>query len=159
MRSIKGWVLSLTLCALVPAIAIAQGDKQGTMLGSWKLNVAKSDFGGGPKLQGMLVDVTSDKPDSIVFSVTETAESGMTFTYKVKGAADGKDYPAEGSSTLYAYTEEGGVVNETQKDTDGTVTTGTFTLSPNRKVGTWVYTITDPQAGVIHTKLVYDRVQ
>ncbi len=159
MRSIKGWVLSLILCALVSSMAIAQGDQSGTMVGNWKLNVAKSDFGGGAKLQGRLFEVTSDKPESIVFSVTETAESGMTFTYKFKGAADGKDYPAVGTSTIYSYTEVGGVLTETQKDTDGTVTTGTFTLSPNRKVETWVYAITDPQAGVIHTKLVYDRVQ
>ncbi|HVJ08256.1 MAG TPA: hypothetical protein VM554_07715 [Acidisarcina sp.] len=159
MRSIKGQILSLILCTLIPCIAHAQGTKQGTMVGNWKLNVAKSDFGDGPKLQSMLVNVTSDAPDSIVFSVTETAESGMTFTYKYKGAADGKDYPADGTSTTYAYTEEGGVVAETQKDTDGTITKGTFTLSPNGKVGTWIYTITDPQGGVIHTKLVYDRVQ
>jgi hypothetical protein len=158
MKTLKSLFVVLTL-ALLPTIAIAQTSSPGPMVGKWKLNVAKSDFGGGSKLQGMVVEVTSDTPEAIVFNVTETAESGMMFTYKYKGAADGKDYPAEGTSTLYAYTEEGGVVTETQKDTDGTITKGTFALSANGKVGTWTYTITDPQAAVIHTKLVYDRVQ
>ena len=128
------------------------------MVGKWKLNLAKSDFGESSKPQGMLVDVTSDTPEAVVFSVTQTAENGMMFTYKFNGPADGKEHPAEGTSTLYAYTEEGGVVTETQKDTDGTITKGTFALSANGKVGTWTYTITDPQGAVTHTRWVYDRV-
>ena len=157
MKMLKALFVIFTL-ALLPAFAIAQTSSPGPMVGTWKLNVAKSDFGGGSKLEGMLVEVTSDTPESIVFNVKETAENGMMFTYTYKGAADGKDYPAQGTSTLYAYTEEGGVVTETQKDTDGTVTKGTFALSAGGKVGTWTYAITDPQGAVIHTKLVYDRV-
>ena len=158
MKTLKSLFVVLTL-ALLPAIAIAQTSSSGPMVGKWKLNLAKSDFGEGSKPQGMLVEVTSDTPEAVVFNVTETAENGMMFTYKFKGPADGKEHPAEGTSTLYAYTEEGGVVTETQKDTDGTITKGTFALSPNGKVGTWTYTITDPQGAVTHTKLVYDRVQ
>jgi hypothetical protein len=158
MKSFKSLFVVLTL-ALLSAIAIAQTSTPGPMVGKWKLNVAKSDFGDGSKLQAMLVEVTSDTPDAVIFSVQETADSGMMFTYKFKGPADGKNHPAEGTSTLYAYTEDGGVVTETQTDTDGTITKGTFALSPNGKVGTWTYTITDPQGAVTHSKLVYDRVQ
>lgn len=158
MKRLKSLSVVLTL-ALLPAIAIAQTSTPGPMVGKWKLNLPKSDFGEGSKPQGMLVEVTSDTPDAIVFSVTETAENGMMFTYKFKGPADGKEHPAEGTSTLYTYTEEGGVVTETQKDTDGTITKGTFALSPNGKVGTWTYSITDPQGAITHSKLVYDRVQ
>ena len=158
MKTLKSLLVVLTL-ALLPAIAIAQTSSSGPMVGKWKLNLAKSDFGEGSKPQGMLVEVTSDTPEAVAFNVTETAENGMMFTYKFKGPADGKEHPAEGISTLYAYTEEGGVVTETQKDTDGTITKGTFALSANGKIGTWTYTITDPQGAVTHTKQVYDRVQ
>jgi hypothetical protein len=158
MSKIKGLVL-FCICALLPGIMLGQADKPGPLAGKWKLNVAKSNFGGGPKLQAMVMDVTSDTPSSIVYSVTETAESGMTFTLKFKGAADAKEYPIEGGSTLYSYTEENGVVNETQKDTDGTITKGTFVVAPNGKSGVWTYEITDPQGGVIHTRMVFDRVQ
>ena len=158
MKRLKALSVVLTL-ALLPAIAVAQTSTSGPMVGKWKLNLTKSDFGESSKPQGMLVEVTSDTPEAVAFNVTETAENGMMFTYKFKGTADGKEHPAEGTSTLYAYTEEGGVVTETQKDTDGTITKGTFALSANGKVGTWTYTITDPQGAVTHTKLVYDRVQ
>lgn len=157
MRGIKGWIL-FSIFALAPGSILGQAEKPGPLAGKWKLNVAKSNFGGGPKLQAMLMDVTSDTPTSIIYSVTETAESGMTFTYKFKGAADGKEYPIDGGSTLYSYTEENGVVNETQKDTDGTITKGTFAVAPSGKSGVWTYEITDPQSGVIHSRLVFDRV-
>jgi len=157
MKRLKALSAVLTL-ALLPAIAVAQASSPGPMVGKWKLNLTKSDFGEGSKPQGMMVEVTSDTPEAVIFSVTETAENGMMFTYKFKGPADGKEYPAEGTSTLYGYTEEGGVVTETQKDTDGTITKGTFALSANGKVGTWTYTITDPAGAVTHSKLVYDRV-
>lgn len=128
------------------------------MFGTWKLNVAKSDFGENPKPISMLVKVESDTPELVKFSVTMTAASGMTFSYEYKGAADGKDYQATGSASTFAYTEQDGVVTEVEKDSDGTVTKGTFAVSADGHVGTWTYTVTDPQGNVTHEKLIYNRV-
>jgi len=122
------------------------------------LNLAKSNFGGGPKLGGMVVQVTSDTPALVKWSTTMTAANGMEFTYTYEAAADGKDHAAQGTSTTYAYAEDGKTVTETQKDTDGTVTVGTFAVSPSGKAGTWTYKITDPQGNVVSQTLVFDRV-
>jgi hypothetical protein len=127
------------------------------MLGNWKLNVTKSNFGGGSKLMQMTVKVTSDTPELIQFTVDQTTGSGFTVSYDFKGAADGKDYPITNSSSVYSYTEEPGIVHETQKDPDGTITKGDFTLSANGKVGTWAYSITNPDGTVVTEKLVFDR--
>lgn len=145
----------LFVAAMLPGVLQAQAAKQGPMLGTWKLNVAKSDFGENPKPISMLVTVESDTPELVQFSVTMTVAMG-TYSYTYKGAADGKDYPAVGTASTYAYTEENGVVTETEKDADGTVLKGTFTLSANGHVGTWSYAVTDSAGNVTHEKLVYD---
>jgi hypothetical protein len=145
----------LALLALVPAALAAQAGGQGIMFGTWTLSVAKSSFGGGPKLMAMTVKVTSDKPELIQFSVSQTMESGIQISYSYKGAADDKPYPIIGSSSVYSYTEEPGIVHETQKDADGTITRGDFTVSNSGRTGTWDYTITNPDGTQFKQKLVF----
>ena len=146
---------TLVYLALVAPVVMAQA-AQGIMFGQW-LNVAKSDFGDGPKMMAMIVKVTSDTPDLIQFEVTATMANGFAVSYSYKGAADGKEYPIVGSSSVYSYTEEVGVVHETQKDTDGTITKGDLTVSPNGKTGTWNYVITNPDGSLVKQKLVFDH--
>ncbi len=151
--------LSLFLVLLVAPMGLqAQLAGQGILFGNWKLVVAKSDFGSGPKLMAMTIKVASDTAALIQFSVDQTMESGMTVSYSFKGAADGKAYPLTGSSSVYSYSEEPGTVHETQKDTDGTLTKGDFTVSASGKVGTWLYIVTNPDGTVVKQKLVFSRI-
>jgi hypothetical protein len=145
------------LVVLAPLALLAQAGGHGIMSGNWKLNVAKSDFGSGPNLMAMTVKVSSDTPELIQFSVDQTTGSGFEASYSFKGAADGKEYPIAGSATVYSYTEEPTVVHETQRDPDGTITKGDFTVSPNGKVGTWLYTITSPDGTVVKQKMIFDH--
>jgi hypothetical protein len=154
----RNWIF-VALLSLFSGALIAQTAGQGILFGNWQLNVAKSSFGGGTKLMSMITKVTSDMPDLIQFSVNQTTADGFEVSYSYKGAADGKEYPIVGSSSVYSYTEEQGVVHETQKDSDGTITQGDFTVSANGKVGTWLYTITNPDGTVVKQKLVFDRTQ
>jgi hypothetical protein len=153
---LRNWML-LALLALAPGALSAQATGQGILFGNWKLNVAKSDFGTGPKLMAMTIKVDSDTTDLIQFSVSQTTADGFDASYSYKGAPDGKEYPIIGSSSIYSYTEEPGVVHETQKDTDGTITKGDFTVNAKTKVGTWLYTITNPDGSVVKQKLVFDH--
>lgn len=158
MRKIGNFVLLIAISVLTANVAWAQAAQQGPMFGSWKLNVAKSNFGTGTKLGGMVMQVTSDTAVLVKWSTTMTAANGMQFSYSFEGAPDGKDHAAQGTATTYAYSEDGTTVKETQKDTDGTVTVGTFTVAPNGKTGIWTYAITDPQGTVVNQTLVFDRV-
>ncbi|MGB7549180.1 MAG: hypothetical protein WBM14_15685 [Terracidiphilus sp.] len=159
MKSHFGYFHLLLAFLLLGPIALrAQATGQGIMFGSWKLNLAKSDFGSGPKLMAMTVKVTSDTPALIQFTVEQTTESGFAVSYGFKGAADGKEYPLTGASSVYSYTEEPGVVHESQKDTDGTITRGDFTLSAKGNVGIWLYTITSPDGTVAKQKMVFERI-
>jgi len=149
--------VALGFLALTPLALLSQVAGQGIMFGTWKLNVAKSDFGSGSALMAMTVKVTSDTPEMIEFTVDQTTSSGFSVSYAYKGAADGKEHPITNSSSVYSYTEEPGVVHETQKDPDGTITKGDFTVSANGKVGTWMYTITSPDGTVAKQKLVFNH--
>jgi hypothetical protein len=153
----RNWVV-LALLALAPVALSAQATGQGILFGTWKLNAAKSDFGTGTKLMAMTIKVDSDTPDLIQFSVNQTTADGFDVTYSYKGAADGKEYPIVGSSSVYSYTQETDVVHETQKDSDGTLTQGDFSLSAKGKIGTWLYTITNPDGSVVKQKLVFDKI-
>jgi hypothetical protein len=150
------WLVA-ALVVLAPVALLAQAGTQGIMLGNWKLIAAKCDFGSGPKIMAMTVKVSSDTPELIQFSVDETTGTGFQVSYSFKGAADGKEYPIAGSATVYSYTEEPGVVHETQRDPDGTITKGDFTVSANHKIGTWLYTITAPDGTVVKQKLIYEH--
>src|SRR5208337_1348998 len=90
------------LIAQSPVQLPAQAIGNGLMSGNWKLNVAKSNFGGGPRLMAMSIRVASDTLELIQFSVDQTTESGFAVSYSYKGAADGKDYPIIGSSSVYS---------------------------------------------------------
>jgi len=154
--SLRIWVV-LALLALAPGALIAQATGQGILLGNWKLNVAKSDFGGGFEPMTMVIKVVSDTPELIQYTVDLTTDNGFSSSYSFKGPADGKEYSITGSSTVYSYTEEPGVVHETQKDPDGTITKGDFTVNAKGKVGTWLYTVTSPDGTVVHQKLIFDH--
>ena len=147
----------LSFLVFVPVALIPQATVQGIMFGNWTLNVAKCNFGSGPRLMAMTVKVVSDTPELIQFSVIQTVQNGLQVTYGFKGAADGKEYQLIGSSSIYSYTEEPGVVHETQRDADGTITKGDFTVSPNGTVGTWIYTITNPDKTTVTQKLVFNH--
>jgi hypothetical protein len=139
---------------LAPLALMAQSG-QGILAGEWKLNVAKSSFGDGPKLMAMTMKVASDTAELIQYDVNQTMGNGFSVSYSFKGAADGKEYPITGSSSVYSYTQETSVVHETQKDPDGTLTKGDFTVTG--KIGTWNYTITNPDGSVIKQKLIFER--
>ena len=157
MRNVRNLALLLAV-SMMATMVVAQAAQQGPMFGAWKLNLAKSNFGTGTKLGGMVVQVTSDTAALVKWTTTMTAANGMQFSYSFEGAADGKDHAAQGTATTYAYSVDGNVVKETQKDSDGTLTVGTFAVAPNGKAGTWTYTITDPQGNVVNQTLVFDRV-
>ncbi len=159
MRSVR--TLLMLLAVGLPVVpAFAQLPTTGQMVGNWKLNPKLSNFGPAADTapKGIVTTVTSDTPDLVKFETSYTASNGMTFSWKFSGPADGKDHPADGTSTTFAYSRDGDNEVEVQKDTDGTVTKGVLTLSPNKKVATWNCTITDPQGAVTTEKLVFDRL-
>ncbi len=151
--------LALLAFALPTVVDAYQAAPAGTLpiLGVWNLVAAKSDFGGGAALRSMVFKVTAASPDKIEYTVVATYESGTQGTWGFSGPADGKLYKLSGSESSYGYTMDAGVLTETQKDPDGTVTKGVWSLSKNGKEGTWTYTVTNPDGSLDHQKLVFAK--
>jgi hypothetical protein len=111
--------------------------------GTWKLNLAKSDFGE--------TVVTYAETASGEMQLTTT---GQSYTFRM----DGKDYPA-----LYGATSAWKSINDTTWETvvrqDGKlISTGTNTLSPDGKTLTSNIKGPRPSGGTFDSTRVYERV-
>ena len=90
-------ILSLATAALVALVSSAAAQTPAGMMGTWKLNTAKSKFNPGPAPKSMTI-VYSPAPGggtSIVVDV-EPAE-GAAQHWEVTVTEDGKDHPMKGN--------------------------------------------------------------
>jgi len=92
MRSI---VTLIALVALCSAILLAQAPAAKNMVGTWKLNAAKSAFSPGPPLKGQIATLTA--VDGGLKVVADRVEAdGKTTHFEWTAKFDGKDYPVTG---------------------------------------------------------------
>ena len=147
--------LVLSLACLAPAIHAQSKDP---VMGSWKLNPAKSKYNPGPPPKEI---VTRFEPaGKAVKNTTEFVNAeGKAFTIVYTAEVDGKDYPLTGSATANAVALKklaNGSVERTDK-MDGKVTqTLVRTLSKDGKSLTVVQKGTSPK-GPFENVMVFDR--
>jgi hypothetical protein len=92
MRRVLGFVAVMVLVALVAVQAQAN-----PLLGTWKLNVAKSKYTGSPAPKEMTRTVEADG-DSVKYTYAGTAADGSAISYSFTVKYDGKDYPITGNA-------------------------------------------------------------
>ncbi|MGB2887414.1 MAG: hypothetical protein WBC04_06955 [Candidatus Acidiferrales bacterium] len=86
-----GTVVVLALAAA--GLVLAQSDP---VIGTWKLNLAKSKFDPGPPPKSQMRTYEA-QGDAVKLSVEGTAADGSTVAYGYIASEDGKDYPITGS--------------------------------------------------------------
>jgi len=92
MRSIVTVVALVVLCS---TILLAQAPAAKNMVGTWKLNGAKSTFSPGPPLKGQTAMLTA--VDGGLKVVADRVEAdGKTTHFEWTAKFDGKDYPVTG---------------------------------------------------------------
>jgi hypothetical protein len=93
----KSWkfLIAATTLTLVSSWSILAQTPNNVVLGTWKLNVAKSTFSPGPapKSQTRIYESTPDGTKLTLRTATASGEVVSTGTYKL----DGKPYPYSGS--------------------------------------------------------------
>ena len=90
--------LAYVVVAMFVAMASAQVFAQANpLLGTWKLNVAKSKYTGTPMPKEMTRTVEADG-DSVKYTYAGTAADGSSISYGFTVKYDGKDYPMTGNS-------------------------------------------------------------
>jgi hypothetical protein len=152
--------VSILVC-LTLLSAYAQDTRTNPYIGTWKLNVAKSDFGKLPASQipksETLVILPTDSETGRKFTVNGVGGDGKPFEMSFDGATDGKPHPSssnDGSSI--AFLTDG---SWEMKDKSGSVVeTGSATISDDGKVFTST-TVHKTPNGQITTTAVFDKVK
>lgn len=145
-----GMLLSLALAAAV-------GAADDTMIGTWKLNEAKSKISpGAPKNHTVVYAVAGDQ---IKVTVDGTDGEGKTIHSEWTGKFDGKDYPVTGDATadMRSYKKEGKDLELTNKKAGKVTVTGKIVVSADGKTRTVTLNITDSKGEKVTSTAVYDR--
>jgi hypothetical protein len=94
MKRVLGYVAIVVLAAMASVQVFAQANP---LLGTWKLNTAKSKYTGSPMPKEMTRTVEADG-DSVKYTYAGTAADGSPISYGFTVKYDGKDYPMTGSA-------------------------------------------------------------
>jgi hypothetical protein len=157
MSGMKTKTLGLTfiLCLAAGAFSFGADDP---MMGTWKLNEAKSKIASGAPKNSTVVYAAAG--DQIKVTVDGTDAEGKPIHSEWTGKFDGKDYAVTGDATadMRAYKKEGKNTLEMTNKKDGKVTsTGTVVVSADGKTRTVTIHTTDAKGAKTTTTGVYDK--
>jgi hypothetical protein len=149
---------TLTVGAIL-AIGMSSALAADAVVGTWKLNLAKSTFSPGPAPKSQTRVYSESAQGTTVMVKTTTADgkdSSTTLTYK----EDGKSYPASGTPDfdMVSVTRvDAFVTHSTQMKAGATVGTAVRTVSKDGKTLTFAQKITHADGVKFNDVSVYDR--
>jgi hypothetical protein len=147
-------------CIVGLALSVAHATSSGDpVLGTWKLNVAKSEFTPGPGWQSQ-IRVYQVTPEGVAVTWAGVDAKGEKMQVSYSYAYDGRDYPMLGSAsydTLNAVRIDERTVRSEEKRDGKTVGVAVRTVSPNGKVLTITDAGTNRKGQRFSQLLVFDR--
>ena len=143
----------------VLAMGIGTALAADSVVGTWKLNLAKSTFspGPGPKSQTRSYAETAQ---GLTLSIKTTTADGKETTATLSFKDDGKPYPVSGNPDydMVAVTRvDASTVHSTQTKAGAAVGSGVRTVSKDGKTLTFAQKGTHAGGGKYDDVLVYDR--
>jgi hypothetical protein len=129
------------------------------VIGTWKLNVAKSTFSPGPALKSQIRSY-AESAQGTTLTIKTTAADGKESTATLTFTEDGKPYPVSGNPDFYMVSVtrvDALTVHSTQTKAGATVGTGVRTVSKDGKTLTFAQKGTHASGGKYDDVLVYDR--
>ena len=130
-----------------------------TVVGTWKLNIAKSTFSPGPAPKSQ-TRTYAESAQGIVLTVKTTLADGKENTTSLTFKDDGKPYPASGNPDfdMVSVTRvDASTVHSTETKSGTTVGTGVRTVSKDGKTLTYAQKGTHAGGGKYDDVSVYDR--
>ena len=95
MKKVLSTVFLGALLAIGSTV-IAAGTDADPVVGTWKLNLAKSTFGGGPALKSQ-IRIYSQSARGTTLNMKSVSADGKETTTQTTYNVDGKDYPTTGN--------------------------------------------------------------
>jgi hypothetical protein len=155
MKTLLG-TLALGALLALSSVAIA-ADTPDPVIGTWKLNTAKSTGNPIPKSE---TRTYAASPGGVALTYSRVGADGKESTIKTTFKYDGKDYPVTGSTdfdALNAKKVDANTIESTQKRMGKDVGTTKRTVSADGKTLTLDSKLKTPQGTDANTTLVYDR--
>jgi hypothetical protein len=148
----------LALCAA--SIGLRAADDP--MLGSWKLNVAKSKFGAGPAIKEETNEVKPFGDNGIKLTAQITRADGTKVTESYAGTFDGKQFSVGGDpnvDTAYLKRIDDHTMERINMKAGKPTTTMKYVVSKDGKTKTVTITGTTAKGEPINTVLVFEKQQ
>ena len=130
------------------------------LLGMWKLNLAKSDYGALPLPRSIIRTFRAPREGEIAFTVNEVTASGESIHIEWAGRYDGKHYPATGArsyDSVAVKRSSAGTLEWTLEKGGRLAGTETSSVSQDGKTLTVTWAGKNPQGETIAVVHVYDR--
>jgi len=150
----RSMVISLVTCFVALTWCFAQD----AMMGTWKLNEAKSKIGTGSSKNNTVVIEASG--ENVKVTMDGVDATGKPTHSEWTGKFDGKDYPVTGdtNSDTRAYKKiDDHTVEVTVKKGGQVMVSGRVAVSPDGKTRTAHVNGTSPSGEKYHTTAVYDK--
>jgi hypothetical protein len=148
--------LTIVMCFVVLTLSFAADNP---MIGTWKLNEAKSKFSPGASKSVTVVYVADG--DNMKCTIDGVDGKGKAYHNVWVGKFDGKDYPVTGDTetgNTRAITKINDHKLEASNKKDGKVTTsGSIVIAPDGKTRTLNLTGTDSAGKKTSSTAVYDK--
>jgi hypothetical protein len=125
---------------------------------TWELNVAASDFGGGPTMKSDTMTILTDNDKWLKWTDVTVDADGKSWNTSWSGPQDGSLKPVEGMPGAQASFK-------TADDSshwvmaDGSTSDSTLVMSPDKKKVTITATVKTKDGKEYHQTWVYDRVK
>ena len=148
-----------TVLAFGVSAAASAADTKDPVVGTWKLDLAKSRFSPGPALKSQTRTYAATA-DGVALTFTGVAADGTAMSGASNFKYDGKDYPLTGSpdyDALSAKRIDSNTIESTQKKAGKPVGKTTRTVSKDGKVLTLSSKGTGAKGAAYDNVMVFDR--
>lgn len=149
----------LVFVIAISGVAIAAAPASDPVVGTWKLNAAKSSFMGGPAIKDQTRTYSQDG-QRISLVMKTTAADGAQQTSQTSYQLDGKDYPVKGSpdfDSLAAQQVDSHTAKFTLKRGGKAVGTTSRTVSKDGRTLTSKMKVTTASGEESNNVLVFDK--
>ena len=160
-----GCTLVLAVLTLVPVNAFAQTNAtKASFVGTWKIDLAKSDFGPGPAPKAVTLTILKDTPELTSWRVDMVNAKGESRSYSWNGPQDGSLHPLKDTTGKVLDQQgmkrdkDGAVLRHGEDSTDGFSFDGRATLSADGNTMTDVVTEKTKGGETSTLRYVYHRV-
>jgi len=159
MRTFFRTLLLGTVLALGGAAMVSAADAMDPVVGTWKLNLAKSSFNPGPAPKSQMRAYVATA-DGIDLMYTGVAADGSAVNGKSSYKYDGKDYPISGMAdydTLSLKRIDANTIESTQKNAGKTTGTTIRSVSSDGKVLTLKSKGSNAKGQAYDNVMVFDK--